>query len=996
MRELNERLINEFSRLRDTRNGDLYFIEHGLSNSELTSLFEQISTAVSEHPLTDTWWDDKALPLIVSAVEVGYRYRGAGTDFWPLFEAALGTTISVQSRVRLRDYFCNYSKKFRGVRPPDTVWARAFHLISWPIAHALLPIEFHAQISEILSRLRVRVAELDDENLYKAIRYLTPRPTARFENFLQNDLAVIAISRSLLGEPVELISQNTLDRFKLDLDSNSLAGEKISLAKKIQSTIENEVSEKHSTNPNHIIHGRLRLRKHGAAIRLEAVFANLPPAIVERMRRAIRRINYSPRLWGISERINGELLISGAPFPINLKGNIPDPGQRLLTDLTDVDLEQDLIRVLKSLDLEFRLPKAFAVDKESESARAINGQDISDSRNYWLLYDQESAGSLSRLPRVGQIDGLAIGLVEPHTEQGRKVLRDLGLNLHRHVPVSIAGPAQFDPNALIPEFAIGDWRVVIPRNDVPTGTVVRLAGDEIPLTTEAPVGFTVSKGEQLLEVVNEGGSRQFVFRGVDPKKKSQYPPCRIELVGPDSTVQSLLNGSLRIRIDSLAPIEGLEMRLELVSPDFRRSVTTTINALPQTIGMGDEPWPTLLDETVRDSLARTATVKLSVKVGTLDRKCFELERRIQPFWWEGGGSKRWLNSELGQIAHGVVTLTEALVPPRDLPIDENKVNLLAPLAIDQVTHGISAQYASYCIAPTTLSLAPPPVTKPTFLRRRGSIKDAVGFDQLLESYFRWSLAESQNLNAEIRRRQVAQSIETWLVEASCGNRWLEVESSAISSYSNPWKLLEEYCIRENFGIDTYIEMNDFEIRTIAKLAAREIQKIQPDLWIKNKDLASFEYVELDEAIQIAYQTLSNLYRSQGKQLDANRISECDPGAAPDEWDLTLKSVNEQFYLRDLSAHLYPTGLANSLVQMDYTTMSFSDLCIEYSRFAKNAKRALYGPTPTDSTLETLLAIWLSPARATSGNWSMAADVLITERCLSRASRYMALRWRQNG
>src|SRR5688572_15020158 len=88
--EADQRLADRFAVLRDGRVGFVFFIEHGLSNTELLELGAVVREAAQHHPPESDWWRVCPLPLIVSATEVGYRYRGSGTDFWPLLEAELG------------------------------------------------------------------------------------------------------------------------------------------------------------------------------------------------------------------------------------------------------------------------------------------------------------------------------------------------------------------------------------------------------------------------------------------------------------------------------------------------------------------------------------------------------------------------------------------------------------------------------------------------------------------------------------------------------------------------------------------------------------------------------------------------------------------------------------------------------------------------------------------------------------------------------------------
>ncbi|TFI48636.1 hypothetical protein E4O93_06765 [Diaphorobacter sp. DS2] len=130
MMDLQCHLSERFSELRDARRGAVFFVEHGLRADELDELRGGVRASLRSHPLESGWWDHHDLPLLVAATEVGYRYRGSGTDFWPLLEDELRVELPAPSRQRIKDLFEHATERLRGARPPATAWAHAFHLIA--------------------------------------------------------------------------------------------------------------------------------------------------------------------------------------------------------------------------------------------------------------------------------------------------------------------------------------------------------------------------------------------------------------------------------------------------------------------------------------------------------------------------------------------------------------------------------------------------------------------------------------------------------------------------------------------------------------------------------------------------------------------------------------------------------------------------------------------------------------------------------------------------
>ena len=170
MRELHRELDQRYRILSESRNGPVFFIEHGLSDSEIKNLLSDVKFQLVNHPLESSWWNFNFLPLLVACTEAGYRYRGSGTDFWPVLEKLFRVKIQPTDRQRIRDLFEIASKNYRGAKPPDTPWAKAFRLMAWPITHALVPIEFHRPLAQTLANLRVQIGEIGDNDLHLALQ----------------------------------------------------------------------------------------------------------------------------------------------------------------------------------------------------------------------------------------------------------------------------------------------------------------------------------------------------------------------------------------------------------------------------------------------------------------------------------------------------------------------------------------------------------------------------------------------------------------------------------------------------------------------------------------------------------------------------------------------------------------------------------------------------------------------------------------------------------
>ncbi|MEZ4447726.1 MAG: hypothetical protein R3B72_52100 [Polyangiaceae bacterium] len=117
MMDLQRHLRERFGQLRDSRRGAVFFVEHGLGGAELDDLRADVRASLRVHPLESGWWDQHDLPLLVAATEVGYRYQGSGTDFWPRLEEELDFGLPAESRQRIKDLFVRAVELYRGRAP---------------------------------------------------------------------------------------------------------------------------------------------------------------------------------------------------------------------------------------------------------------------------------------------------------------------------------------------------------------------------------------------------------------------------------------------------------------------------------------------------------------------------------------------------------------------------------------------------------------------------------------------------------------------------------------------------------------------------------------------------------------------------------------------------------------------------------------------------------------------------------------------------------------
>lgn len=994
MLELQVRLDERYRTLRESRAGPVFFLEHGLRESEVSSVFADVSRLLGVHPIESGWWHTNRLPLLVTATEVGYRYSGSGTDFWPLLEAELGHKISATDRQRIRDLFAGAAKTYRGAQPPATLWADAFRLIAWPITHALVPREFHRPLALSLANLRVNVAELDNDALHRAIRIVASDSSARFSTLLEDATLVVAVTRRLLGDETAELCPETMQRIAADLASDQVARRAVAVARRIQRTVAERGAPRASADLQlPLINGSLLIRRHDNAMTLEATFPPVEADLQGRLRRALRRRRYAARLWGVSGPVPSEQLLSGLPFTVKLTTAPPDDAE-LLPGLDQFDIDQELRDVLVAFRLDIIHPLLFAVDSDEEIGRRVHGPSVSGHRNYWLLSRSgEGPSGCAALTEVGPYD---CHLLDPAEETARKVLRDLGFDVHFGISVEFAGRPPLERDASVPVFAIGDQRILVPRLVPPEGLSVQLDDEQVHIVGDDVVTVFVERGEHTLRVSNGTEGREYTFRGTPRPKSVTTAICSIEPRFGDLTVQALLRGALEFSVESFVPLDGVELTVEINASGRRLLATAPLGPLPCSISSEHEPFATLMDDETRKLLGQAPSVRLRLSIGNLCSRSIVLEQRVRPCWWQRTDDGTIaLMSEIGVLPFGWVLASAPTAPPvPELDDSHDEARLLAPIGLDVLERSGTAVFTTLCIAPTKARLETPTVKKPRLTRSRCAGIGTLGLEDMVESYLRWSLAESATIIAEIRRRQITGVLDGWLTEICCGEEWVRREAGL--GDVDPWEGLIRACDETGFGRDSYIKLSREDEVQVTRIAVREIRTEFPDLWARvgpSCDLSEEDYAALDLACDRAYTKLANVYRKQGKEDVATVIAEGETGAAPDQWDSILRRVKSTAELQPLAEMLLPSDTAVRLMTLEPSMMGLDELTEELTAWARSARRSLAGSVPSGETLKAILAMWAEPEAAVSLDWRGAIDVLLSERCIARAVRYVALRSR---
>ena len=1008
MLSVHQQLSQHFRRLRDNRGvHPLYFMEHDLDVSDIEELCDLVSSYCAVHPFSSCVWRNQYFPLLVVATEIGYRYRGPGQDFWPNLEERLATTISFADRQSLSLLFAGAAKSYGGAERPKTAWATNFPHIAWPITHALLPLEFHRPFAQTLAALRQnQIDPKEDESLLQAVRHASRRLCgARFRGLLANESLVLALTRHFLGIDVDdrLVTSQVLQRITLDLRKDQTAARDIEIAYRqrrraeIQKVRQKGVGRVEQVQELTRLTGLLYLhRREPSEIHIEAVLPTLPPDIVARARKDLRRRRFCPQLWGVSNRVPSDQILSGLSFRLGSVKSFSDLSGPLLPGLEAIEVNPAIKEQLERLHLDVSSPLLF-LERESESvATQVLAGVAKVGEIYWLLLVTGEVSEAPGLQVLGTLGEMSCLRVDPAEEIGRMVLGQAGISVRFGTSVKWVGDPPRYLDAEIPEYSEGD-AIVVQISRVPPEGASLFRADRIAsvmLNSSGFVSLENSIGAYVMKLVADGHTQNVsytVSRGA-----ATHELCWIKLEGEEPSVQSLLRRACVLRVDGVASIGGLRLTLSLTSDGVSVTCSKRLPPLPATIGPTDSIWDRLLTEEVCDVLRTEPTVRLSAVVGGLAIEDWYFEARLRPCWWEGDGDDRRLVTESDEISFGVVSPLRPSAEPACAESGNGvEGRLLVPTPADPELLGPSAGFAGLFVAPSRLDFRMPQLKRPRMHRVSSASNGGLGTQQIIAAMLRWRLADAVGPIADLRRRQIAARLEQWLVRSVCGARWADAEASVSAQHSSIWEGFVARCKSADVGYDGYVNLSLTEDVEFRQFAAEQLQISIPNLWVDTLDALRADdiYDRLDSAFLRAYEILADRHRAAGRLERANEVQAADPGSVSEDWDEVLIDARSSGELRILSDLVYPTTGGDELVVLDYARMSLDDLVDELADWGRRNEAALQGRPWTRHELDAALSLWLDPERVPRTPWRTASDRFITDRWTSRAVRYAALRRR---
>lgn len=1001
MKELHNLLCAHFEHLyRDRDESPVYFIEHGLTGEELDSLSHQVSAFCKDYPISLPIWRDRYFPLIILATEVGYNYRGPGNDFWSRLEEVLSSPVSIADRQALSELFRKAAESYNGAVPIKTPWTTNFPHIAWPITHALLPVEFHRPLSQALLRVTPRSVDfLNKESLYTALKFASRElGGVRFQSLINDKTLLLSLSCHFLKiegqEPT--VSKNILIRITRDLRRDKTAARNIDLAHRQSKTTSKTsgTSKKKKDDKAHPLMGNLYLRNHDyGKITLEALMPSFSIDAVNDLQGVIRKRKVNLRLWGVSNRLTRDNIV-GYPIGMNRFPDDEELANGVLLNPESLPVKATTLRELHRVQFNITPPIIFRERESNILASQHHGDTCTEGQIYWLLTNEPVEQSQG-IGVIGKLGEMTCARVDLKYDKGLSLLKETGLKVRRSTSYQWVGAPPCSYDSAIPEFYPSD-NVILSLTKIPNEGVHFLgSGEKVPLYLDSPcfVDFQNDIGDHSFTLSSEGSPSEYRYRIKEEVKSGDL--CWASIEGEDLSLQSLLSGGVTLRIDGVAPFDGLRVTLSLMAEEEISSCTIHIPPLPVVIKPNDKIWARLLSEQAQETLKTKSIVKLKAVVGNQAITEWVLERRLKPCWWEKKDSSLRLVTESGYIPLGVIMATNPTASPLQTYVDDGEGFLKIPVKSRGDVIEPETEFEGIFITPTSLDLRLPKIHQPRISRTRESGSgDSLGVEQLITALLRWRLSEGENLIAEIRRKQIALELERWMVRVLCGDKWANLEEQR-RRYSAPtiWESLIEQCRQEKVGFDTDISISKVDEEVIGRYAEKELQESVPDLWLHMSagEVPGSYYEELDLAFGRAYEVLAANHRSAGRVYIGEELEDADPGYDAEDWDKVLFEAQKASLLHEFAELIIPTDGAEELVNLDYGQMHLEDLINEVQFWRGNYQAALQGKNWSRDEIDACLSIWLHPVRVIKTPWRSACERFATDRWTCRAIRYVALR-----
>lgn len=992
---LHASLVARFAELREFHpDAPVCLLEHGLEGSDLTWLMTAVRGSLLRHRIDSSWWGSHPLPLLVAATEIGYVYRGTGTDFWPIFAEQLGEATQ-SDRAELSTLFRRWAGKLGLAHPAESPWNLAFCHIAWPVLHAILPIELHRPLARILRDIRGHLnLAVSDAALLAPIRNRAQLAGGvRLIGWLENQHTAAAVIRQFLAPNGQHgIAESALRRIAADLARDNTANSALREARKRQQALESQPKRRARRRAE--IEPRLApllLRMIDQRLALALKLPQMDQVSRDTARSALDAIRWRTFLWGEGRPVPGRNIFSDFPLALQIEV-FPEPETPLFTEVDALPLTQEAKDFLGSLRVATAAPLLFSDFGDEGDALQRSSSSIADSGHCIVL-----TGTAQGVPpsgeHLGRVAGLRAYRLDAADPASQTWLTTLGFAVRHTSRFAWIGDVEIEQHRPVRRFRVGSFVAFELSN--PRGlTEVRLVapdGKQSTLSGEGTLlaGFTVT--DIGLYQLHYGVGETQVFESV--AVEDDLSLLSVDIDAGSGATADLASRQITLRFESAATVQEAELELTLYCDG--RLVKRVHDILPDTpcrLGGDHTIWDDLLDNDTTERLLTARRAELGVLVTGLIETSFAFEQVTAPFAW----SKR-ANGQLIASNEAEELTVYSATPQSPLALAVAVGTAIGDdILLFRAGRDRPLQAGGLCIGPRiwrardTLTASRPERLLRQFDAAGNGVVDG---RSIIDALIGWSAAGVDHPVTQFRRGQIVRQLEGWMIAQLCGDAWAEQEgalaarrgSSFVGAFLSACaRLVVGYC-----DVDLSGEQRGLLDRILTRLI--EARALPITLETSREPIDEDLGIALDELFNDAYALLCNEIEAVGDSCPFNPDYDIDVGEVSENWDRALRSAASEAALIGLVDLLRPLDAGDVLSLADFETMLPDDVVDLLHDWITKNRPGHHARHWNRDVVESAYWLFAKPAVAARLSWKAAAERLLADGFSARAIRYAALR-----
>ncbi|MEQ7155098.1 hypothetical protein [Brevundimonas aurifodinae] len=888
-------------------------------------------------------------PLFVCAIaaEIGFRFEGVGTVFWPKFSEALGLTVSITQRQRVAEIFEVQAKRYGLSRPSESAFSNHFSIIAWPIANALLPVDLVGPICRLIAR--APVASLPGPgrttNFSSLRAWASAAEGARLIDWLRFEGPSARVLSALLTDNRgTLLSQGTYTRLREAVATDPEAFFAARAARMRGRTAKLPIAAGQTF-------GRLALLLDPTGVHLFASWPALPPAIYDEARGIARSAGWRPRLWGAGSFLHPDTALGAGPFAISRQA-VPQEEDAAYPEAAEIfGAGTDIAATLASRTIDWTATLLFDVNEERTHAEQRFGV-LSGATGYAWLGRRIDAAPLDGLKQLGTAGGYRFfeaNLSDPADRAiltGEDLLATQRRAMHARHPIDAIGAPQG-----------------VVRPDRP----FLIYSDGADANTDVVPQRLAANGH----IAGRPGLRAEIA------PPAQEAVADFVLFERDSAFEALIEQRLRIRVESRLPLVNVTVTADLeINGRLIARGRDELTALPTTIAASSKLFSPLYDDTVRAKLLEAGKGLLHLAIGRARPLAIALERAPASVEWHedgphlvGGDLTATLVEATAHAPHRFVPVNAVAAPTRGakayglLLSDGRLADTLQIFSSNVFDYGdFTAQWG-------------------TDVGSRRMFDQGKGVGDIARGRIAWARARCTTLSAIGAKGHIVRQFENPLVVDLCGRTWALAEQASQDSPTDPHVSLWHIAVARGLA-SVPAEASVDEASVFARAFAHHARLLDPEWPIANAVPADGA---MDDALNAAFSEAVTDLHDAGSLLGVE--DDFDFGAPPEDWESASKEALRAIRRPALVRQLAPSDGGRLLARRSYADLSIAELAEDLAAWTRNY--ALPRGHLTPEAAAGALQLWLSPA--VCDNVDATVHILANDPFVSRATRYAALR-----